>query len=489
MESNGVRAAIYARISRDDQGEGLGIARQVTACRQLAERLGWTVVDVYPDNSKSAYDRRKARPQYERMLTDVQSGRINGIVCFALDRLTRHPMELERLVDIFVPHRTTVQTVAGGELDLNTEEGQLRARITGSVAKFESGRKSERLKAKAAQMIADGKRPCGGPRPFGYDRHYDDPDSPRRRILKETVNETEAAAIRDAAERLLRGESMRSIVGEWNDRGLLTSLGNQWAVTPFRQMITSGRLAGLVMHNRQAVAGVTAQWPAILDRETHEQLHALLTGRGKPGHGNARKFWLTGHVYCSCGVSMRVGKAKNGRRRYECLPRREGGCGGRVVDLDELDRMMRRLVIKRLRDPGILAELAQRESTTQDESRELVDAIERDERRLAMLRADLESEDTEPDDIPETRAAIRTVRARIKRRRDELSHLTGAEPLVGVDVDNLDDRWDRLDISQKAGLLRVAGIKRIIINPTKLRGRFDPDRVDLVPVSRRGRRT
>ncbi|MFS2294552.1 MAG: recombinase family protein [Actinomadura sp.] len=482
MESNGTRAAIYARISRDDEGEGLGIARQEAACRQLAERLGWTVIGVYADNSKSAYDRRKARPQYERMLIDVQSGRVNGVLCFALDRLTRHPMELERLVEVFVSHRTAVQTVAGGELDLNTEEGQLRARITGSVARFESGRKSERLKAKAAQMIADGKRPCGGPRPFGYDRHYDDPDSPRRRILKETINEQEAAAIRDAAERLLRGESMRSIVGEWNDRGLLTSRGNRWSLTSFRQMMTSGRLAGLLMHNRQVVNGVTAQWPAILDRETHEQLHALLTKRGRPGGGNARKFWLTGHVYCSCGVSMRVGKAKNGRRRYECLPRKEGGCGARVVDLDELDRMISKLVIKRLQDPGILADLARRESTTQGESRALLDAIERDERRLVALRADLEDEDTDPDDILETRAAIRKVRGRIKRRRDELSRLAGAEPLVGVDVDDLADRWERIDLPQKAGLLRVAGIERVVIYPTKLRGRFDPDRVDLVPV-------
>src|SRR5437588_4118413 len=203
MDRKPVRAGIYSRISRDNEGNGLGVARQQDACRKLATQLGWTVIDVYPDNSKSAYDRRKKRPEYERMLADVASGRIDGVLCYAVDRLTRHPIELERLVDVFAGNRTAVRTVVGGELDLNTEEGQLRARIMGSVARFESGRKGERLRAKAEQLVAEGKRPCGGPRPFGYDRHYDDPKSPRRKILRETINEREEAAILDAADRLL----------------------------------------------------------------------------------------------------------------------------------------------------------------------------------------------------------------------------------------------------------------------------------------------
>lgn len=480
MTPQGYRAGIYARISRDDEGEGMGVARQVTACRELAARLAWVVVDVYVDNSKSAYDRRKVRPEYERLLADVTSGRINAVASFALDRLTRHPMELERLVDIFASQRTAIQTVAGGELDLNTEEGQLRARITGSVAKFESGRKSERLRAKAAQMIADGKRPCGGPRPFGYDRVYDAPAGSRRKIVAETINSVEAGAITDAAERLLRGESMRSIIMDWNGRGLRTSMGNWWSITSFRQMITSGRLAGLIMHERKVVEGVVAGWPPILDRKTHEELAAMLTGRGTSRKSNLRRFWLTGHVYCSCGSAMRVGKAKTGRRRYECQPVNEGGCGGRVVDLGELEAMVRKLVIKRLNTPGLLRDLAARQDATRGEAAELVKRVEADERRLRALQPQLS--ECEPEELLELRGAIRRVRGRLADSRDKLAVLVGEQSLVGMDITDVADRWEQLEVSRRSALLRVAGVDRVVIKPTKLRGRFDPDRVDFVPV-------
>jgi site-specific DNA recombinase len=480
MNATGLRAGIYVRISRDDEGEGLGVARQEDACRQLAERLGWVVVDVYPDNSKGAHDRRKKREQYERMLSDVEAGRINAVLCYALDRLTRHPMELERLVEIFVAGRTAVQTVAGGDLDLNTEEGQLRARITGSVARFESGRKSERLKAKAAQMIAQGKRPCGGPRPFGYDRVYDAPQSARRRIVAEVVNEREAEAIRDAAGRLLRGESMRSIITGWNDRGLLTSLGNRWSITSFRQMMTSGRLAGLVVHKRQIVDGVTAAWPAILDRGTHEELKALFSGRGTPRGSNALKFWLTGHIFCTCGGPMRVSPGKSGKRRYVCAPKTEGGCGGRVIDLARVDKQMTRLVIKRLSTPGILRDLAARQNTDSDKAAKLVGKIEGDERRLAALKAQLS--ECEPEELLELRGAIRKVRGRIAAGRDKLAPLVGAQSLVGVDIDDLAERWEDLDPSLRGGLLRVAGVERIVIHPAHARALYEPERVEIVPV-------
>jgi site-specific DNA recombinase len=64
--------AIYARISSDVEGSGLGVARQVQDCRRLAQQLGWTVAEVYQDNDFSAYWGKK-RP---RVPADV--GRSSG---------------------------------------------------------------------------------------------------------------------------------------------------------------------------------------------------------------------------------------------------------------------------------------------------------------------------------------------------------------------------------------------------------------------------
>src|SRR5581483_2840962 len=92
-----VRAAIYVRISQDREGAGLGVARQEKDCRALAKRKGWDVIDVYVDNDVSAYS-GKPRPAWRRLLSDIEAGAVDGIICWHVDRLTRTPMELESVI-------------------------------------------------------------------------------------------------------------------------------------------------------------------------------------------------------------------------------------------------------------------------------------------------------------------------------------------------------------------------------------------------------
>ncbi len=66
-------AAIYARISQDRTGEGLGVQRQLEDCRAEATRRGWRVAEEYVDDDISAYS-GKQRPAYQRMLEDLRSG-------------------------------------------------------------------------------------------------------------------------------------------------------------------------------------------------------------------------------------------------------------------------------------------------------------------------------------------------------------------------------------------------------------------------------
>ncbi len=95
-----VRAAIYARISSDREGEALGVARQEKDCRRLCADRGWVVADVYTDNDISATDRRKVRKEHKRLLSDMKAGRVDALAVWDLDRLTRQPAELEDFVKL-----------------------------------------------------------------------------------------------------------------------------------------------------------------------------------------------------------------------------------------------------------------------------------------------------------------------------------------------------------------------------------------------------
>jgi site-specific DNA recombinase len=90
-------AAVYARISSDQDGTALGVGRQLKDCRKLAADLGWAVAEEYVDNDISAYS-GKRRPGYEQMLADIAEGSRDAVIVYHADRLTRRPIELEQFL-------------------------------------------------------------------------------------------------------------------------------------------------------------------------------------------------------------------------------------------------------------------------------------------------------------------------------------------------------------------------------------------------------
>ena len=159
-------AAIYTRISQDATGQKAGVTRQLKDSRALAKRLKWKVVDTYDDNDTSAYD-GSVRKGFERLLADINSGRIDAIVCWHPDRLYRRIKDLQRLVDL-ADRGVTIASVNGGELDLSNATGKMLARILGSVAEQESEHKGERRVAANKDRATNGAWRADGPRVFGY---------------------------------------------------------------------------------------------------------------------------------------------------------------------------------------------------------------------------------------------------------------------------------------------------------------------------------
>lgn len=215
-------AAIYARISSDQDGTSLGVQRQLEDCRRLAEQLGWPVGDEYVDNDLSAYS-GKRRPEYERMLTDLADGSRDAVLVYHVDRLTRRPIELEQFLQVLEASKVRqVRFVAGGELDLGSGDGLMVLRMLLAVAANESATKSRRVKRKMQQNAELGLPHGGYRRPFGFD---DD---------KVTIRPDEAQVIRDLAARFLAGESLRSLAVWLDEQGIPTVAGKPWRTPTLR---------------------------------------------------------------------------------------------------------------------------------------------------------------------------------------------------------------------------------------------------------------
>lgn len=160
---------MYLRISEDANRTGLGVERQRQDCQALASDRGWTVVKVYEDNDVSASSGRK-RPQYEAMLEDIRQGRIDGVIVWDVDRLTRMPRELEDVIDLADQHGLALASV-GGDIDLATPQGRMTARLKGAVARHEVEQASRRIQRKNQQRAEAG-LPHGSPA-WGWKRPAD----------------------------------------------------------------------------------------------------------------------------------------------------------------------------------------------------------------------------------------------------------------------------------------------------------------------------
>lgn len=335
------KCAIYCRISRDRIGAGLGVERQEAECRELANKLGLTVAEVYVDNDLSAYS-GKPRPAYLRMLADIVAGRVAVVIAWHTDRLHRSPTELEAYITACEARGVPTHTVKAGPLDLSTPSGRLVARQLGAVARYEVEHSIERQQAAKQQAAAAGKW-GGGRRPYGYG-----PDGV-------TVEPAEAKVVAEATDAVLLGVSLRTQVAKLNAAAMPTSTGRRWATTELRRVLIRPRNAGLREHRGQVIG--KAEWEPIVAEEKWRAVRALLTDPARrTTTGSARRWLLSGIARCGvCDAPLRavtLATTRSSVPSYTCVASK---CV--VRNAAELERFVSEVMKERLRRPGTIERL------------------------------------------------------------------------------------------------------------------------------------
>jgi site-specific DNA recombinase len=330
-----MRIGGYARISYDDERDGLGVQRQATDIRKLVEGRGDTLAGMYTDNSVSAY-KNVERPAFEQLLGDLASGLIDGLAVWDCDRLARRPKDLERVIDLF-DARPLVFLTSQADIDLSTPDGRFMARLMVNFASKSSADMSRRIRRKKLEQAQLGKPSGGGKRGYGYE---DD---------RLTVLPDEAKIIQEAAQRVLAGESLTSICHSLNQRCIATTSATPWRRNTLRGVLVAPRIAGLREYRGAVMMGddgpVKAQWEPIVDVAIWEAVQEILTDPTRLNRSRDNKYLLSGFLRCPCSCKM-FGVYIRGARKYRC--HQDWGCGRTTRMAAPIDEHITELVLRYL---------------------------------------------------------------------------------------------------------------------------------------------
>jgi site-specific DNA recombinase len=316
-----VRCAIYTRKSTDE-----GLDRDfntLDAQREAGEayiasqkREGWVCLDDrYDDGGWSGGNLE--RPALGRLREDIASGRIDCVVVYKVDRLSRSLLDFTRLVEVFDKHGVSMVSVTQ---PINTADssGRLMLNVLLSFAQYEREIIAERTRDKVHAARRKGKW-TGGVPILGYSV------APGGGKLE--IDPDEAEMVREIFRMYLERESISDVVGElerrgWVTRERITKSGRRLGGARFTKSSVHHLLANPTYAGKLKLKGEVyeGEHDAIIDEATWRRVQQMLerngTGRGGPNH-NKYGYLLKGLVRCTaCDAAMSPSTTRKGFKAY-----------------------------------------------------------------------------------------------------------------------------------------------------------------------------
>ena len=506
-------AAIYARVSSDQQKEENTIASQTAALVEFAREQGFSVPDEWVIEDEGFSGASLVRPGLERLRDLASEGQIQAVLIHSPDRLSRKYAYQVLLTEEFA--RQGVETIFIKAPHSGTPEDQLMLQFQGMIAEYERAqilersRRGKRHRAKAGEVSVL----CGAPYGYRYIRKMSDAparyeidaaeaDVVRMVFEKYTVDGLSIGAIA----RLLREAIIptRRRVTRWERSvvwGMLrnpaykgaacfgkTQVGPRQKVTKPLRLSGKARRGDTGSHERPRDQWIEVPVPAIVTEETF----ALAAERLKNNKRFAPRRTIEpsivqGLVSCrKCGYALSRTSTRSSARKihyYRCLGsdgwRHLGGsvCDSRPIRQDLLDQVVWQEVIRLIEDPALIgAELDRRLDAARaaEPTKRRQETLERQmmrvgksiERLVTAYQEDLLSLDELRSRMPELRSREQSMRAELQaihdQAADRMSFLRLAETLAAF-LQRLHESAQSLDIGERQKVVRLL-VKEVLVD-------------------------
>ncbi|MET0272053.1 MAG: recombinase family protein [Phenylobacterium sp.] len=468
---NQKRVGVWIRVSTEDQAQGESPEHHERRACAYADAKGWQVAETYRLEAVSG-KAVMGHAEAQRMLEDVRSGHITGLVFSKLARLARNTKELLEFAELF--RQASADLISLQEaIDTSSPAGRLFFTMIAAMAQWEREEIAERVAASVPMRAKMGK-PVGGAAPFGF-RWHD----------KQLIVDPEEAPVRQLMfELFAKHQRKKAVARLLNERGYRTRNGGRWTDTTVSRLLADTTAAGLHRQNYTRTSDRRGAWELkpesdwvvnqvepIVSQELWDRCQAILGSQRAQMKPVAKTgvHLFAGIAHCACGTKMYV---RAGSPKYVCE-----GCRNKIpvadledVFLSELNRFL--LSPREIEAHARAADEAMREKERLVE-RALADLrkVEADEQKLFALyhSGEVAKEDFgrhhKPlserhrqlsDELPRLQAELDVMR---------ISAASQEEAIIGART--LTEGWSSLTAPQKRQMIE-ATTKRIIIGKEEI---------------------
>mgnify|MGYP001316123395 FL=1 len=308
-EKKNVIAGLYPRVSTDDQvREGFSLDEQEKEMKKLCMYKNYQIYKVYREEGVSA--KNMNRPKFQEMMRDLKDGKINRIIVYKLDRLTRSIQDLEVICKLIEKYHCSLDSVSE-EINTDTAMGVFFIRMTTILAQLEIERTSERTKFGLKGAAKNGHF-CGKA-PIGY-----------RKINKELViDDLESEVVKEIFDDYVNGLSVCTITKKLNNKN---ALNRNWRTTTIDRMLSNYIYCGDYLYGKRAKnmkpIHLENICPAIIDKETFKMVQTQKE-RNLKNYTRKHTYVYMQKIVCSkcnkiMGGSSSTSKNKPTQIYYKC---------------------------------------------------------------------------------------------------------------------------------------------------------------------------
>ena len=374
--------AIYIRVSTQEQSrEGVSLDAQEEKCRlalQLEQDGGDLPIKVYREEGESGKDME--RPQMRELRQELEAGRLFGIVCFSLDRLSRSILDFLQFCELAEQHGVKIVSVSQ-RFDTSSPAGRLFVNILMSFAQFEREIITERIRNSVRHLRSQGNW-TGGCTPYGYRLTRND-----RHRCGLTPNDEQAKVIRRMFELVRDTRSLAATVRALRHEGFTRPAGQDFDFATVHRMIQNRTYLGevAVKEVNRTTKETSCRWTKgqhepLVTQELFDAVNKLVYRKSKEELGSKktnRVFILQGLLYCSaCRMGFTASYAHhNGRAKpytfyYRCASaqkrrQEQAKCPFHNINADQIEQHVIKAIAAIADDhSGWLDEICQRLQTS-----------------------------------------------------------------------------------------------------------------------------